>query len=97
MPVITLDDVEKTSRLAKLEFTGEEKDSFLHQFSRIVGFVEKISSLDTGKVPPITHAVEKSNTVREDIVKDSMLPDDISRIAPRFESGSIVVPKIIEY
>jgi aspartyl-tRNA(Asn)/glutamyl-tRNA(Gln) amidotransferase subunit C len=97
MPEITLDEVEKTSLLAKLEFTGEEKDSFLEQFSRIVDFVEKISELDTEKVPPMTHAVEKSNTVRDDAVKDSMPVGDISKIAPRFESGSIVVPKIIEY
>lgn len=97
MPDITLKDVEKTALLAKLEFSGQEKNSFLEQFSKIVGFVEKISELDTGKIVPMTHAVEKSNTVRTDTVKGSMKIEEISAIAPRFDSGCIVVPKIIEY
>ncbi len=97
MSKITIQDVEKTALLAKLEFTGDEKDSFLMQFSKIVGFIEKISELDTEKIPPMTHAVEKSNTVRNDALKESMKVEEISQMAPRFESGSIVVPKIIEY
>jgi aspartyl-tRNA(Asn)/glutamyl-tRNA(Gln) amidotransferase subunit C len=97
MAKITIQDVEKTASLAKLEFTGEQKEKFAEQFSKIVGFVEKISELDTGNIKPMTHAVEKKNVVRKDEVLPSMPNDDIKGIAPKFSDGNIVVPKIVEY
>lgn len=97
MANITMEDVEKVAKLAKLEFSGDEKKKFAEQFSRIIGFVDQISKLDTGNVPPTTHAVEKKNVTRPDEVKPSMPNSDIGGIAPKFSDGSIVVPKIIEY
>jgi len=97
MAEISEADVEKTAALAKLEFSGEEKKKFVEQFSKIVGFVEKISELDTGNVSPMTHAVEKSNVMRDDEEKPSMPPEDIEKNAPKYYDGNIIVPKIIEY
>lgn len=97
MANITLSDIEKTAGLAKLEFTAAEKELFTEQFSRIVGFVEKIGELDTENVPPMTHAVEKSNVTRPDEVRPSLSHADIEAVAPRFQDGHIVVNKVIEY
>lgn len=97
MPNITIEDVDKVAKLAKLEFSGDEKKKFAEQFSKIIGFVDQISKLDTENVPPTTHAVEKKNVTRADEVKPSMPNADIEGIAPKFSDGSIVVPKIIEY
>lgn len=97
MPQITLQDVQKTAALAKLEFSQDELEKFTSQFSKIIGFVDKIGELNTDNIPPTTHAVEKSNVFRKDIVLDSMQNDEIGKIAPKFIDGNIVVPKIIEY
>lgn len=97
MAQITTADVEKVASLAKLEFSKEEMGKFAGQFSRIIGFVEKIGELDTGNMRPMTHAVEKQNVVRKDEVIPSMPNDEIMSIAPKSMDGSIVVPKVIEY
>ncbi len=97
MPHINIGDVEKTAALAKLDFNGEEMEKFAGQFDRIIGFVEKISELDTDNVMPTTHAVENINVFRRDTVSPSMTNNEIESIAPRFSDGNIVVPKIIEY
>jgi|YNPBryulayer2012_1023412.scaffolds.fasta_scaffold03049_3 aspartyl-tRNA(Asn)/glutamyl-tRNA(Gln) amidotransferase subunit C len=94
MSNITLSDVEKVAKLAKLSFSDQEKEVFLQQFSRIVGFVEKIGELDTEDVPPTTHAVEKFNVLRKDEEKPSLSPEVIAALAPRFEEGHIIVPKV---
>jgi len=94
MADITLSDVEKVAKLAKLSFSDEEKEVFLQQFSRIVHFVEKIGELDTEKVPPTTHAVEKWNVLREDKETPSLSNEEIGRLAPRFDEGHIIVPKV---
>jgi aspartyl-tRNA(Asn)/glutamyl-tRNA(Gln) amidotransferase subunit C len=97
MGAISVSDVDKSAALSKLEFSGEEKEKFTDQFSKIIGFVQKISELDTRLVEPTTHAVEKKNVLREDIVLPSLLNSEIEKIAPKFAEGSIIVPKIIEY
>ena len=96
MAEITIKDVETTARLAKLEFSGEEKSKFAEQFSKIIGFVEQISQLNTENVPPTTHAVEKKNVIRQDVVGVSMPVSELEKIAPKSLDGSILVPKIIE-
>lgn len=97
MAEITIGEVEKVAKLAKLDFSGEEKEKFTGQFKKIVGFIEKIGELDTENVEPTTHAVEKKNVLRKDELKPSMPNSEIEGIAPKFMDGSIVVPKIIEY
>jgi aspartyl-tRNA(Asn)/glutamyl-tRNA(Gln) amidotransferase subunit C len=97
MAEITIGEVEKVAKLAKLEFSGEEKEKFTGQFKKIIGFIEKISELNTENVQPTTHAVEKKNVLRKDDLKPSMPNSEIGSIAPKFSDGSIVVPKIIEY
>jgi len=94
MAEITLSDVEKVAKLAKLSFSDEEKEVFLQQFSRIVHFVEKIGELDTEQVPPTTHAVEKWNVLRRDEEGESLPNEEIARLAPRFEEGHIIVPRV---
>lgn len=94
--MITPADVSRVAHLAKLDLTEEELSKFVPQFQKIVGFVEKISELDTGKAAPMTHAVEKRNVVREDAVKPSLPNETIGKNAPAFDEGSIIVPKIIE-
>ena len=90
-------DAEKAAVLARLDFSGEEKEKFAAQFDKIIGFVEKIAELDTENIQPMTHAVEKSNVFRADVVLPSMENGEIAGIAPKFAAGSFVVPKIIEY
>lgn len=96
MAQITAAEVEKTAKLAKLQLSHEEAEAFAKQFGRIVGFVEKISTLDTEGIKPTTHAVEKSNVLREDAVKPSMAISEIEAVAPKSFEGSIVVPRVIE-
>lgn len=97
MANITIKDVENTARLAKLEFSGEEKEKFAEQFTNIVKFVEKISELNTDNVPPTTHAVEKQNVLRKDEVLPSLPNEELEKIAPQMIEGSIIVPRVIEH
>lgn len=96
MAKISIKDVGNTATLAKLKFSGNETEKFAEQFNKIVGFVEKISELDTDNVKPTTHAVQKKNVVRVDEVKKSFSIDEIEAVAPKMMDNSIVVPRVIE-
>lgn len=88
--------IEKTARLARLELTTEEKHEFSKQLSDIINYVEKINELDTDSVTAADHIIDLKNIFRKDEAKASIERSEIEKIAPGFENGHIIVPKIIE-
>ncbi|GBD94775.1 glutamyl-tRNA(Gln) amidotransferase subunit C [bacterium BMS3Abin05] len=92
---ITIEEVEKISRLAKLTFTDEEKLKFTQQLSQMIAYVEKLNELDTENVPPTYHVVEMNNVFREDVVKPSMPQEKVLANAPAKKGGYFSVPKVI--
>lgn len=89
-------DIIKVAKLARLDLSPEEKDEFSRQLNGIIEYVEKINELDTSKVEAADHIVELNNVFRKDIVKNSIDRAELEKIAPDFQEGYIVVPKIIE-
>lgn len=92
---ITIEEVEKISKLAKLTFTDEEKAKFTQQLSQMIAYVEKLNELDTENVPPTYHVVEMNNVFREDVVKPSMPQEKVLANAPAKKGGYFSVPKVI--
>ena len=90
------DIITKISDLARLELTDQEKTEFTKQLSDIISYVEKINELDTSRTAPADHIVDLKNVFREDQKEESLDREAIKKIAPLFENGHIVVPKIIE-
>lgn len=88
--------IERTARLANLYLSDAEKAEYTKQLSGIVSYVEMINKLDTSNVQPTDHIAELSNVMRTDTVVPSMDQSELEKIAPQFERGHIVVPKIID-
>ncbi len=88
--------INRVSELARLELSEQEKEEFSRQLSEIIEYVEKINQLDTASVDPADHIVPLSNVFREDSVHNSLPQKALEEIAPRFEDGHVVVPRIIE-
>jgi len=88
--------ISRVANLARLELTDEEKQEFTKQLSDIIEYVEKINEMPTGDVIPADHIVDLKNVFREDRTSASLERSEIEKIAPKFEMGHIVVPRIIE-
>jgi aspartyl-tRNA(Asn)/glutamyl-tRNA(Gln) amidotransferase subunit C len=89
-------EIVKVANLARLDLADDEKAEFSKQLNDIIEYVEKINELDTSGVKPAGHIVEMKNVTREDRVEKSLEISDIEKIAPAFDKGHIVVPRIIE-
>jgi len=76
--------------------SAEEIGEFSDQLSAIIGYVEKIKELDTDSVAPAEHIAGLKNIFRGDTAEKSIPPDELAALAPDFQNGYIVVPKIIE-
>ena len=93
---VTIKDVEHIAKLAKLDFSEEEKLKFTEEFNEILAFMEKLNELDTSKVEPLSHVIELQNVFREDSVKPSLPTQDALKNAPAKTEQFFKVPKVID-
>jgi len=89
-------DIEKVARLARLELSKEEKETFGNQLEQILTYMEQLNRLDTTGVEPTSHAIPIYNVFRDDEVKPSFPHEEVLAIAPDEEEGHFKVPRIIE-
>jgi len=93
---ITREEVENVAMLARLELTGEEKNTFTGQMDAILAYVDKLNELDTSGVIPTAHAVPMENAFRDDEARPSIGVDNALANAPERADGFFRVPKVIE-
>lgn len=94
MPV-TKDDVAHVAKLARLEFSDEEMEKFTSQLNTILHYMEKLNTLDTSNVEPLSHVNELTNVMREDDVKPSLPREEVLANAPSRDEKFFKVPKVI--
>ena len=94
MPV-TLNEVEKIAKLAKLSFSEKEKEMFVQQFNQILLYMEKLNELDTENVPATTHVLDLKNVLRKDEVIPWLTQEEAMANAPKQKDGFFSVPKVI--
>mmetsp|Transcript_2382 Transcript_2382/g.7115 ORF Transcript_2382/g.7115 Transcript_2382/m.7115 type:complete len:133 (-) Transcript_2382:279-677(-) len=92
---VTREVVEKTARLAQLDFSPEELDRVTPEFKKIIGFVEQMNSLDIEGVEPTLRLEDVSNVLRDDKISDFPNQDELLAEAPLVESDFVRVPKIL--
>ena len=92
---ITIKDVEHIAKLAKLEFTDEEKEKFTHQMNQILQYMDQLNLLDTSNVEPLSHVIELSNVFRADEVKPGVSTEEALKNAPEKNEQFFKVPKVI--
>jgi aspartyl-tRNA(Asn)/glutamyl-tRNA(Gln) amidotransferase subunit C len=94
MPV-TLHDVEHVATLARLSFTAEEKQRLTGELNAILRYMEKLNSLDTSDVEPLTHVTESTNVMREDSHQPGLTREEALQNAPAKNDEFFKVPKVL--
>ena len=89
-------DIEKVARLARIEISREEMETFGRQLDQILTYMEQLNRLDTEGVEPTSHAIPLYNAFREDQARPSFRREDVLGIAPEEELKHFKVPRIIE-
>lgn len=93
---LSSDTVKKIAHLARLNLSDHDVELYAPQLSRIIDFIEQMSQTDTTPVEALSHPLEISQRLREDIVTQKNLRDKFQEIAPQTEAGLYLVPKVIE-
>ena len=93
---ITLEDVEKTALLARLELDEDEKERLVEQLSSILDQIAVIAEVDTSAIPPTAQVVALHNVMRPDAVRPSLAADQVLANAPDREDGFFKVRAVLE-
>lgn len=92
--MIEIKDVEHVAKLARLELEEEDKPKFAKQLGDILKYVEMMNEVDTTGVEPMSHSIDFSNVMREDIEEYDTTREELMSNAPDVESDFFKVPKI---
>jgi aspartyl-tRNA(Asn)/glutamyl-tRNA(Gln) amidotransferase subunit C len=92
---LTRADVEKVSLLGRLLLSEAELDTMTTQLTRVVGYVEQLSEVNTEGIQPMAHAVEMHNVFRDDTLGDSLPRDAALANTPKRDSECYRVPAVL--
>jgi len=95
---LSLDEVRRIARLARLRLSPEEEAAFAPQLSAILDHVALLAELDVSQVEPMTHALASGEAValREDLPQPCLTPEEALANAPARQGTCFKVPRIIE-
>ena len=93
---ISAETVQQLCDLAELELAPDEADRMRRDLDAVLGYVEKLSELDTAGVPPTAYVHDVATPMRVDRVGRVLDVDEALRNAPEHDERSMVVPKVVE-
>lgn len=88
--------IDYVAGLAHLMIDEEQRERAKDDLSQMIGYVGRLSELDTQGVEPMSHAFAVTNVFREDETQESMDRELILQNAPAAKDGCFLVPKTVE-
>lgn len=92
---MTLEEIKRLEDLSMLKFSDEELNKFLKDFGEIESFINAINKVELPKQYKATKVCEFED-LREDEIKPSFDRELTLKNAPRKDSISFIVPKVVE-
>jgi len=88
--------IEDIAALAKLEFDAKSAELMKADLEKIIGFVDKLSEIDTEDVEPLIYLSEEVNVLREDEIQAVISQVEALKNAPEKDSDYFKVPTVLK-
>lgn len=96
MPDVSREVVEHVAMLARLALNEEELQRLQKELGRILEHADKLQAIDIEGVEGTSHVIPMTNVFREDVVGESLSPDEVVANAPDAADEFFRVPRIVE-
>jgi aspartyl-tRNA(Asn)/glutamyl-tRNA(Gln) amidotransferase subunit C len=93
---VTNEQVWHIARLARIAMSDEEIERLAPELNNILGWVEQLGEVNTDGVDPLTAVIDQKLRLRDDVVTEGNLRDEVLANAPEAQHGFFAVPKVIE-
>ena len=88
--------VRHIAKLARIAVSDAEVQALAPELSNILGWVEQLGEVDVSGVAPMTAVIPNRLRLRDDVVTEGDIRDEVLANAPAAEHGFFAVPKVIE-
>jgi len=93
---ISVEEVNKVARLARLAVTPEQAQRYAESLSTILVLADQLEAIDTTGIVPMANPLDAVQRLRDDVVTETNQRDYYQGIAPETAEGLYLVPKVIE-
>lgn len=88
--------ISNLSKLAKLDFDEKSSLDMQEDLRKIIGFIDKLSEINTDKIKPLIYLSEELNVLRDDDEIQNLSQERALQNAPSKDSDYILVPKVLK-
>jgi len=93
---VSPEQVRHIAKLARIAMSDEELERLVPELNNILGWVEQLGEVDTDGVEPLTAVIDQKLRLRDDVVTEGNIRDEVLKNAPDAQHGFFAVPKVIE-
>ena len=88
--------VRHIAKLARISVSDPEVEALAPELSNILGWIEQLQEVDVAGIEPMTAVIPNALRLRDDVVTEGGIRDEVLENAPVAEHGFFAVPKVIE-
>ncbi|WP_025385835.1 Asp-tRNA(Asn)/Glu-tRNA(Gln) amidotransferase subunit GatC [Legionella oakridgensis] len=89
-------ELNQIAELACIELSHDSITQLTEDVGAIMNFVEQLRKIDTKNYSPMLHPLDLHQPLRNDEVKEENRVVQLENIAPLFNEGLYLVPKVID-
>jgi aspartyl-tRNA(Asn)/glutamyl-tRNA(Gln) amidotransferase subunit C len=93
---LSIADVERIARLARIRVTSEEAAQTQNQLNGIFALIAEMQGVNTAGIEPMSHAQDLSQRLRPDVATEPDRREAFQAVAPQVENGLYLVPRVVE-
>ena len=92
---ISLEEVNRIAKLARLSFNDSEKQKLQHELSDILNYIDQLKQVE-GKIIAEQSDPDAVNLMRDDVVEMRESPEEFLKQAPAREGNFVKVKSVLE-
>jgi aspartyl-tRNA(Asn)/glutamyl-tRNA(Gln) amidotransferase subunit C len=93
---VSTEQVRHLARLARIAMSDDEIERLAPELNNILGWIEQLGEVNTDGVEPLATVIDQKLRLRDDVVNDGNIREEILANAPEAQHGFFAVPKVIE-
>jgi aspartyl-tRNA(Asn)/glutamyl-tRNA(Gln) amidotransferase subunit C len=93
---VSIEQVRHIAKLARIAMSDDEIERLAPELNNILGWVEQLAEVNTDGIEPLTAVIDQKLRLRDDVVTEGNIRDEVLANAPEAQHGFFAVPKVIE-
>ncbi len=89
-------EITNIAKLAKLQINQETLEKTAKSINEVLALVDQLQDADTENVAPMSHPLDATQILRDDVVTEENNRETYQATAPQVEDGLYLVPKVID-